>query len=932
MLYSASAIMRRTTEYTIMGPLGNPPETSGPLLTKSLPYRTDSRNTSPTLRMLYRISAQDDKPRQDEQQSHQPISAILPTSPQLPPTPPGASNEDKVSDTEELAPDAAAFRSSLVTPINQNSPPTPDNTPPRERKIPFVRPFLGAQPSSGSTQAESFTTAREDMVSEDELDNGSQDEEGGEKGPRASMDSAGHSTRRLRQRPLSRSPLINMHDEHPLLTEAEEHLLHEVVAATKDHSDVWSEGRGNDTRVHASPKPLSISSTPDGLRRPTQDNARPLDLGQEIGPLSPPGGIPPQHQLKRDKSLRDRLLEAQHQDPSASTEKFASIIGWNNSVPIDGTPGSNRDVVRDDVRRFSGISTTSTIEAYVFEQITPPKRKTTLRHVSKHESLRSVSSPLPSSNRNSMQSSSDSPHRLVHKKARLSNQNRWSFGSEVSRSHSLASSALLPKTEVIRVAVIPERKSSLPSSSNGDSKRQSLSTSSARSHAHKLSVKPPSSWQHKRTFSESTDRGRPAEQAPVVPPRSSSLSAPTSRSTSRANSLTSEKLRVRRQQAEKDLRRTLDRMETDMLVQTLRVSVTGDGDQAVKAVHQPRTSVDAPPAQTPSTRGTFLLAPSNEGQAAINGFGLVVPGSQEWAALRPASTLETPFSQPSFRSASPEINEAQAINYFPHNNHSLQLIEPFPVQESKAVREVQRQQLPHIEMHSPLRNPRRPPEPPQFQVIPPTPADEVERELRPEDSPVNARANSVKRPGGSRGRSESFISSISRNLSLKNARNKKADQELDGKLHPFWRPRAFWDDIDNGRPDDEQDHPLSVGIVKNSLGLPQERTVITGPVSLVRRISERRRHRRGIVKQASHGSLARLRAGRQLYNSSGLGYRFHLLGLKDLHERIIHVRQRKEDQRREKRRADLRRSIGANVVMQGDSRFPASNTSLSRDI
>jgi hypothetical protein len=373
-------------------------------------------------------------------------------------------------------------------------------------------------------------------------------------------------------------------------------------------------------------------------------------------------------------------------------------------------------------------------------------------------------------------------------------------------------------------------------------------------------------------------------------------------------------------------------METEMLVQNLRVSVTEDGDQPVKAVHQPRASVDAQSAHTPSTRGTFLFAPSNDGQAAINAFGLVVPGTQEWAALRPASTLETPFSQPSFRSASPEINEAQAINYFPHNNRSLQLIEPFPVQESGAVREVQRQQLPHIEMHSPLRNPRRPPEPPQFQVIPPTPADEVERELRPEASPVNARDNSVKRPGGSRGRSESFISSISRNLSLKNARNKKADQELDGKLHPFWRPRAFWDDIDSGRPDEEHDHPLGVGIVKNSLGLPQERTVITGPVSLVRRISERRRHKRGIVKQSSHGSLSRLRASRQLYNSSGLGYRFHLLGLKDLHERIIHVRQRKEDQRREKRRADLRRSIGANVVMQGDSRFPASNTSLSRDV
>jgi len=925
MLYSADAM--GTTEYTILGPLGNPPTTSSGLSTKSLPYRNDSRNTSPNLRMLYRISARDAEGQQDEQQSHKSISTVLPTSPQLPPTPPGASTEDKISENEERASDAAVFRSSLVTPINQNSPPTPDNTPPRDRKIPFVRPFLGPQPSSYSTRAESFITARENMASEDESDNGSQHQEGGQGEPRASIDSSSQVTHRLRQSALPRSPLVNVYDEQPALSEPQEQLLDGPVAATNRNPDALLEGPDNDNRLHASPQPLSTSSTPERLIRHSQDNVRGVDVDEELGSLSRPRTRPPPNQLKRDKSLRDRLLEAQTQDPSASTEKFANIIGWNNSVPFEDTPAATREVVRDDTRRFSGISTTSTIEAYVFEQITPPKRKTTLRHVSKHESLRSVSSPLPASNRNSLQSTSDSPHRLVHKKARLSNQNRWSFGSEVSRSQSLASSALLPKTEVIRVAVIPERNSSLPSSSTSESKRQSLSTGSARSHAAKLSDNPPSSWQHKRTFSESTDRGRTTEQAPVVPQRRSSLSAPTSRSTSRANSVTSENFRVRRQQAEKDLRKTLDRMETEMLIQTPRVAVTEAEhqplEQSVTLVYKSRASVNAP----------FPARPLYEGEAAINAFGLVVPGTQEWAALRPASTLlETPFSQPSFRSASPEINEAKAINYFAHNNNSLQLIEPFPVQESRAVREVQRQQLPHFEMHSPLRNPRRPPEPPQFQVIPPTPGDEFEQEPRYDAPAVNARQGSVKRPGGSRRRSESFMSSISRNLSLKNARNKKADQELDGDLHPFWRPRAFWDDIDNPRSDEAQNRALDVGIVKNSLGLPQERTVITGPVSLVRRLSERRRQKRGIVRQSSHGSLARLRAGRQLYSTSGLGYHFHLLGFKDLHERIIHVKQKKEDERREKRRAQLRRSIGANVIMQGDSRFPASNTSLSRDI
>lgn len=175
------------------------------------------------------------------------------------------------------------------------------------------------------------------------------------------------------------------------------------------------------------------------------------------------------------------------------------------------------------------------------------------------------------------------------------------------------------------------------------------------------------------------------------------------------------------------------------------------------------------------------------------------------------------------------------------------------------------------------------------------------------------------------------MSSISRGLSLKNARNKKADQDLDSQLNPFWRPRAFWDDVDNYRPEEEQQQSRHVDVVNNSLGLPQERTIITGPASLIRRISERRRQRRGLVKQTSHGSLARIRATRQFYASPGLSLRFHLVGIKNIQERILRARQRKEDDRREKRRADLRQSIGPNVVMQGDSRFPASNTSLSRN-
>jgi len=377
-------------------------------------------------------------------------------------------------------------------------------------------------------------------------------------------------------------------------------------------------------------------------------------------------------------------------------------------------------------------------------------------------------------------------------------------------------------------------------------------------------------------------------------------------------------------------------MESERLVQNLEEWGLAEKRTSVDSKtrgHHSRKSIGQSTARSNSLPTTFLT-PAGHAQDAprYNALGLVVPGSTEWAALRPPSVLDTPFSQPSFQSASPEINEARAINLFPHNNHSLQLIEPFPVQESKAVLEVQRRNLPQIEVDSPLRNPRRPPEPPQFKVIPPTPGDEHDRRFDFDANGVNARVGTVRRPRGPRQRSESFMNSLSRNLSLKNARNRKADQELDSNLHPFWRPRAFWDDIDNTRTELPQEQPASRGIVNNSLGLPQERTVINGPASLIRRISERRRQKKGVVRQSSHGSLAKIRATRRLHKSSGHGLRLHFIGLHGIQDRLLYAKQRKEDEKREKRRAMLRKSIGANVISQGDSRFPASNTSLSRDM
>lgn len=880
------------------------------------------------------------------------------------PTPPNLHYEVNEYDFEESSnAETAILRSRIVTPAPQQSPPTPDNTPPSFDPSYPKRHFLGAQPSLASTKAESFQTAREHISSEDE-------EEPFPVPAMASVPQWLHNVSSTNKAPfhIRPSPLAQDKENLRVASRPEDNLQNEGI--TSQINEVLGE-RGNEqvsdvhltsTRdissapiansKHASsqapmvapsllednpshsiqattPNQVSLPTPPPssndhpvhGLPESPLETAEKLDAEPELRMTDHPSADPAtQAELpRRGQSLRERLEQSHRIETTPSTEQFGNEIGWSR-------PARSSDLMtRVDSWRLSGISTTSTVEAIVVD--TEPKRQQTLRHRGRNASLRSASSPIPASNRNSLLSNPDSPPRLHHKKARLSNQNRLSFGSEVSRSLSTTSAAATqPKPEIIRVAVIPERSSSLRSSTNS-SKRHSAFSSSAASGGQR-SIRMDGRGEsfdlprHKRAVSEPfssamsfSNRGKDKRFPPPVPARSSSLSAPTSRSNSRANSVTSEHLRLRRVAAEEDVRKTLARMESERTAPTEH-ALTHPSDQL------DTTSVDR--------------------------------DAEHWADMRPPSTLQTPFSQQSFHSTSPgvvEMGEARAVNLFPHNNHSLQIIESNPLPESRAVQELYTSGrdlqlvagepatpvaslLPMLSVDSPLRNPRDPPKPPQFKVIPPTPAsltsrDDSDRQLgnkNPTRRGSGRRFGSMRRPSiANRRYSGSFVKSFGRSLSL-NAKNKKADQDLDGTLHPFWRPRGFWDgfsesDNEEGDRYEARDRDL---VVNNSLGMPQKRTIVDGPLSLVRKISNRSRQRRqnvGVSKRTSHGSLSRLRMGRKIYKVPGLGLRFQVLGFRDLQQRMLSVRRRKEDERRDKRREELRRSIGPNVISQGDSRY-----------
>lgn len=866
--------------YTIYGPQADAFEL--PIrISKSLSVRREPKLSGNNLRILYQNPIPIPNHRSSISSSD---NAVLgPTTPVLPPTPPNVDG-DSQEHTEEPSPvsDVTKIRSILATPVHQMSPPTPDNTPPREQ--PRMLHLLDPRPSMSSTRAESFKTAQEDLPSDKE-----------------SMSSA----------PFTR-PLRN--NSSPALLPILMNGIHRPSPLANAHSN----DRGIDSKDSSPvlPSSAAVPSLPD-LVAPAHDFApqndhdtvvdRDVDAQQNIDRTDCPSEhshtiqepqqiiVSRKEGARRGPSLRDRLEGSNRVPHSPSMDKFASIIGWNNSVPNPS----------DDNRRWSGISTTSTVEAYLVEQPRIAKKRNTLRHMSKNESLRSVSSPLPKSNRNSLQSTSDSPHRLIHKKARLTNHHRLSFGSGKSRSVSTGSNPPA-KVEVIRVAVIPERSSSLQ-----------RSTSSSRRYSHSGSGAPSSfrmpkaadNRQRKRSATDTTERGRTRHYPPQVPTRGSSLSAPTSRNTSRANSVTSDQASVERKRAEKDLRSTLDKMETERLATSLNSVLL-------------ETTPIAPPVQ--------VVGHDNQGSSLMNDAELpmeyATPGTKEWADLRPPSMLNTPFSQPSFVSASPEISEARLIHVSVHNSHSVQLIEPLPISESRAVREVRKHQ-PKDEMAmsntaSPLRNPRAPPAPPQLHFVPPSPQDEEHSPIR--DTTIHEHQSVAPPRPPIPTHTDSFAKALLRNVSLKNARNKTADQTLDASLHPFWRPRPFWENIDPPSPEKDTGAGHERGLVSNSLGLPHERLVIAGPLGLVRRFSERRRNRKVIAKQASYNSLHRLRTARRMHRIPGLGLNLQIMSFKDVQEKVHAVRQRREHEKLEKRREELRKRIGANIVPTGDSRFPTN--------
>ncbi|PYH92435.1 hypothetical protein BO71DRAFT_400501 [Aspergillus ellipticus CBS 707.79] len=818
--------------------------------------------------------------------------APLATAPVRPLTPPAVAQPEDLSSDGTNTPKAASSLSvnGVVTP-KPSHPPTPETTPP-QLSASANRPGLSHfGQSSSSSRADSFRTACE-MISDAETEI-----------PRRSS----QSVLPTRQKTVRPDEPFDYHDRsgdstpvpeprpdrvRPAMTEP---AAHGKMEEERERPKLSHPRRKKSTRKGAR-IPRAADSSERRFEESDADESYEVFLVQPESPQSPP----------------EPVRDSQEPVGGLSIEEFREQVDWPQ------TERRLHPAEPDGVRRLSDISTSSTVEVMIIDP--PQSTQRSLRHTEKRDSLRSVSPHIPRSEHASLTSNSDSQHRLVHKAGRITEHDRKSIASEISIS--LTSSMNLPpqNVDVVPVVVIPERRSSLKSSSSSRNTSQTRSRHSSRrdtaSGSRPGSREPPR--QKKRTLSDTNSttgkgaepRGRHSGR-PTIPPRNSSLSAPTSRNNSRATSLTSESLR----------------------------------DHALAMEH------DTPPhpAEPPLTRPEAVArGPDMHDAAEASKTQSIIIGVEDMSHLCPPSM---PYTQISIPSSSPgliEVSEARTVAFFPHTNESLLLVDPQTqstprgqVQGSEYPFKRPDSPTPRHDMKSPLKNPRQPPQPPVCRVIPPTPVQDADRQPtgagsknEPSGRP-SRRFGPGRRPWMVRPRSESFNSFV-RSFSLTSVKNRKAGKDIDGRLQPFWRPRRFWDDSEP--EEDSPRGPLSPRtanpeadlVIKNSLGMPQQRVVFEGP-PLPRSPDARRR-------LEAHNANRSTLVGSQVFSPEAFcsqtslhHHRYRSLSwwrlrlragkMRNIRRRVRRTWQKHADHRREAKREKLKQSISPAVLVESSTQL-----------
>ena len=869
-------------------------------------------------------------------------SSISPVpDPDFPPTPPiiTMTSEDEdwvleqslkayVSSTQNLDDDMGK-----PTPAIERSPPTPEITPPKVSSgFLALAPPLSREPS---LRTDSFETARENISSndDDDDDNGDDDD-----------DDEQHT-----------NPSPSLHPgQQRWLRRAKNSILKDVGLGLELEFDDDEDSTATIMNPQISPKKYKLTlmdeeSASDHDRR---DHSVGLEqYNQGLAYLDPPKGLrrepqrlfthPPMQASKvsdihrssppRSHSLRQRIGKTRL-NPTASMEEFARSIDW----PLTANPLDIDARLREvDNRRLSQLSASSTVvEAVVIE--TPPQRRQTLRHSSKVLDLKSEAPQQIPSNRSSLISSGTPRRRLPRNSQSPALDQRRSVATDASGS--ITSSNAHAQHENPRATKAPESgRSILP--------RTSTIGDASASHS-----------QHTPRPTTAPEEAIGYFDLPSRERRSTSIALPPS---------------------------TLSKTEKWVG----KGSSSTDAYPLLAPVHQGDPELSG---MIASTAASVVSAPSQvqpvlqlSDPVDINGTSLDPSRSGEWSALRPRSALVTPFSVRSARSSTPgtlELSEATAISIYPHTNKSILVIQqlaprdsgdppghsaiiagnanialPIPVVPAPA-----RQAL-----DSPLQNPREPPQPPDLKLIPPTPANaSTAHEKSPRQSPTRHRLSGpvslVKRAFSARRYSDSFVSPISPSRSRRSSSHPPSvGDDPDNKLHPFWRPRGFWDDLSDDSDSDSEfgnsgvlaggpvaleQHHLQHNLPSSSEhphhGRLSRSTSLSRRIAYTLNLSQGRTRRGGrtlsldnrpgvrLPNSTRKSSASRpsrsyelIQPGRMIAKSestvSGMGSKVQFAGFKKMAEKMEVAKARWEEGRREKAREKLRGRIGIVKLPEG---------------
>ena len=828
----------------------------------------------------------------------------------LPPTPPTMSREPVSK---------PAFS---TTPVNSRDPITPDDTPPRlasSASMAADRPPLYACPSS---RAESFTTAREEPLSSEASDSRSATPSFGHLHPASQDRGLGLAFERDDYNDDDATPTERrmpfFHDIHDIRSSATAgaqagHNFMQPDDGLPDrewNTDLMRNITVRRRREHASPSPPK-----------TADSSQPAAANTP----SPAMGV----RTPRAASLRERV-DASSNAPTSSVQNFAESIGWpaDNRIPADESPRDSKS------KRLSTSSMNSTVVAAMVIA-TPPQRQRPLRHSGKNMAYRGdTASPLSrtsaahSSTRTSLVSDDVPLHRLVHKRTNIAERHkRFSTDSDTlgnirnSSPFSIRSSRTIDSTAATLAHQESVRRILQPAA---DILSRSNSQAHSNRNSHTRISSAPESARRQPTASRTRDFSEVSP--PQSPPRVVSTplrnevtsdNAPSANFNKALPSLPAKrKTKSLRQDRKNEVEASSPAQQSPPLALLDRVRLLiaereatehppvapapqesaplperfpsrEEADGRRRSSHsQDRTSSQE--ANSPyildrvSSDDAFRRSPDWHRKTPDEhnrmSFDRSTVRTEEYANTRHTYSQTTPFSQMSDTPI--EVSEATAVSIYPHNNHSLLLVQQasrnssmplddqsqfsddayFASQDHVDLRqELQRTPTPpFVDAHEdtvetnesqtqptlafepstppmqidlpqpnavdiPLENPRPPPEPPKIMFIPPTPAEELEYDLRSSppgppkhsDSYPQRRLSLVQR---ARRYSDNLItpflvrtsSSRGRHVSDSHAHSHRRRRvptvnDADGNLHPFWRPRGFWDDFEDSDSESDED-------------------------------------------------------------------------------------------------------------------------------